>query len=57
MNLGHVGFAAVPVLLSLYKVCKPKKTILQPEHDYDFIVVGGKSSITWQQVHPKVIFL
>jgi choline dehydrogenase len=46
MNLGQVGFAAVPVLLSLYKICKPKKTIFQPDHDYDFIVVGGNDSFS-----------
>jgi hypothetical protein len=44
MNLGSISFAAVPVLLSLYKYCKPK-TIAAPEPDYDFIIVGGASSL------------
>jgi hypothetical protein len=41
MNLGSISFAAVPVLLSLYKYCKPK-TIAVAEPDYDFIIVGGE---------------
>lgn len=41
-TLGSLSFAAVPVLLSLYKLTKSKPTICQPEKEYDFIVVGGQ---------------